>query len=477
MYRQLDEIQKDANRQVYAKVLEVNNYARDIRDLNERILKSEALGDNPNDLKDRRDALIDKLSEIVNISVGRSDKDELIVYISGENLVQGEVLHELQTIANPDKKGFYDVTWKKTGAKVYHEAGSLSGLIDVRDKILQDNLNNINSLAVNIVDLTNEVHRDGFGKNGETNINFFKEMTVSDNVEGNFDLNNDGYLDTTAIFKVAGKNKVDASAAIGITGTLTIVTNDELEASVPVDYTATDTVMSVMKKINDAKLGVSAYINHDGQLAIKATIAKDNESKNFMIRHLEDSGQFLVGLTGILKESGPNGAFNYNKINDIAKFLPDRESITIAPRHNPASYMAISKEVEINIDRIAASRGKDIGGTGDYNTTNGIGDGSNALGIANLRHKAAMVENNATFSDFYTSLISKIGSQGQEADDRVKNQETMLSNLGNLRESFSGINLDEEMANMVAFQHAYNANARMISTVDKMLETIIRLGS
>jgi len=88
-----------------------------------------------------------------------------------------------------------------------------------------------------------------------------------------------------------------------------------------------------------------------------------------------------------------------------------------------------------------------------------------------------MIDANATFNDFYTSLIGRIGSQGEEAKDRVANQETLLKNLANLRESVSGINLDEEMANMVQFQHGYNASARVIAMIDRMLETIIKLGT
>ena len=65
-----------------------------------------------------------------------------------------------------------------------------------------------------------------------------------------------------------------------------------------IDYDVSDTVNSVIKKINDAQLGVSAYMDHNGQLAIKATLAKGETKTSFMIRHLEDSGQFLVGLTG-----------------------------------------------------------------------------------------------------------------------------------------------------------------------------------
>lgn len=477
IFRQLYSLREDADRQVVQKVEQINIYAADIRNLNERIQKAEALGDRPNDLLDKRDALIEKLSELVNVSVGRNDKDETIVYINGENLVQGNIFRPLKAVKNPENSGMHDIVWKDTETPVSVKNGELAGLVEVRDVIIRQNITDVNAFAINLSDLTNEIHRDGFGRRGETNIDFFRHLNISDNNEGNFDLNNDGVNDVSAIYKVAGNNRLDASAAIGITGTLTFARNDKLDSIAEIDYNESDTVNSVMKKINDANLGVVAYLDHNGHFAVKATASKDDDRKNFMIRHLEDSGQFLVGLTGVLKQSGPGGSFDYRRIDDIMKFIPQREHITVTPKFNPAAHMAVADTVMMDVDVIAASRGKDVGGTGDYNVTNGIGDGTNALQIANLRHKTSMVDTKSTFNEFYTALVSRIGSQGEETKNRIENQTVMLKNLENMRESISGINLDEEMAGMVAFQHGYNANARMISTIDKMLETIIRLGA
>ncbi len=321
VYNQLYDLRENANRQVAHRVEQINMFARDVRDLNERIMKSEALGDKPNDLKDRRDALIEQMSHMVNISVGRTDKDETIVYIAGENLVQGPLLHQLAAVQDPENNGMLKVVWKETGTDVSVKGGELAALLDVRDKILRDNINSVNAFAVNIVDMTNEVHRDGFSRRNETNIDFFRHLTASDNPEGNFDLNTDGVEEVSAIFKVAGSNRLDASAAIGITGTLTFNTNDERDMQVQIDYNAKDTVNSVIRKINDANLGVVAYVDHNSQLALKATIAKDNDKKNFMIRHMEDSGQFLVGFAGILKQSGTQGAFDYRGSMMCASFF------------------------------------------------------------------------------------------------------------------------------------------------------------
>ncbi len=476
IFRQLYDLREDANRQVAQRVEQVNLYAREIRDLNERIQKAEALGDRPNDLLDKRDAFVEKLSTIVDISVGRSDKDEHIVYIGGENLVQGNIYRPLKTVKNPDNNGMYDVLWN-TETAVTVKGGELAGLIDVRDNILRQNINDINAFAVNFTDMVNEVHKDGFGRRGETNVNFFEHLPVSDNSEGNFDLNNNGINNVTAIYKIAGNNKVDSSAAIGIRGTLTFARNNELDAVAEIDYNESDTVNSVIKKINDAKLGVAAYIDHRGHFAVKATLSTDNDKKNFILRHLEDSGQFMVGLTGVLKQSGPQGSFDYRRVDDIIKLLPPRDNITITPKYNPAAFMAVSDDIMMDVDKIAAAKGKDIGGTGDFNTSNGIGDGSNALEIASLRHRHAMVDSKSTFNEFYTSIISRIGAQGEESKNRLENQTVMMKNLENIRESISGINLDEEMANMISFQHGYNAAARVITTFDNMLDVIInRMG-
>ena len=476
IYRQLYELRHNANREVDFTVSRINNYAREISDLNQRIVKAEAVGDRPNDLLDRRDAVIEKLAELIDISVSRSDRDEIIVYTNGENLVQGGIVRQMRTVNDAANDGMSRVVWDQTGTAVNPDSGALGSLLEIRDSVLRENINDINAFAVNLMDMTNEIHRDGYGRNGETGINFFEYLPVTNNIDGNHDFTNDGIEDMTAIFKVAGNNSIDASAAIGITGTLTFARNDAMESRVNIDYNESDSTLSVMKRINNADIGVVAYLDHNSRLALKAIAAEDDHRKSFMIRHMEDSGQFLTGFTGVLRESGPPGAFNYNRVNDIMKLLPERDNITLTPEYNPAAHISVSKPVINNVDNIAASSAKGAGGTGGPETDSAIGDGTNALRLAAVRNKDSMVDKNTSFGDFYTSLISRIGVQGEEADERIKNLNTLMKNLVNMRESVSGVNLDEEMISMVAFQHGYNASARMLSTVNEMLETIIFLG-
>ena len=75
-------------------------------------------------------------------------------------------------------------------------------------------------------------------------------MMISDNIDGNFDLNSDGVDDVTAIFKVSGANKLNASAAIGISGTLTFAMNNGADTELQINYNSSDTANTIIKKIN-----------------------------------------------------------------------------------------------------------------------------------------------------------------------------------------------------------------------------------
>ena len=133
--------------------------------------------------------------------------------------------------------------------------------------------------------------------------------------------------------------------------------------------------------------------------------------------------------------------------------------------------------MEVNLDlmgsdglkKIAAAAKPD--GYDSSNPTPPPGDGSNALLIAQLRHEAAV--NGATFGDYYNGLVAELGVQGQEAERMVDNQEILTLEIDNRRQAVSGVNVDEEIVNMIRFQQGYNASARLITVVDEMLEVLI----
>ncbi|OPJ56054.1 flagellar hook-associated protein FlgK [Alkalithermobacter paradoxus] len=136
----------------------------------------------------------------------------------------------------------------------------------------------------------------------------------------------------------------------------------------------------------------------------------------------------------------------------------------------PAKSIKISNLIEQDLDYIAAA-------SSSYPDGRGIpGDGSNALLLSEVRDNHNMFAWGSP-DDFLKSLVSNLGVDAQEARRMTENQEVLLYQVDNQRQSISGVSLDEEMANMVRFQHSYNAAARMITAMDEMVDVIInRLG-
>ncbi|MEJ2285661.1 MAG: flagellar hook-associated protein FlgK [Desulfobacterales bacterium] len=103
------------------------------------------------------------------------------------------------------------------------------------------------------------------------------------------------------------------------------------------------------------------------------------------------------------------------------------------------------------------------------------GNNDQAIAIANLQHSLTMNGNSSTFEDYYNSLVSQVGGDLQSADGYFTHQSNMVVQLENRRESISGVSLDEEMVNLIKFQTAYDAAAKLITTADELLQTVLNM--
>jgi len=128
-----------------------------------------------------------------------------------------------------------------------------------------------------------------------------------------------------------------------------------------------------------------------------------------------------------------------------------------------ASDISVNPVIAGDVNLIAAS------GTG------APGDNSNAIAIANLQNSLLMSGGTSTYDDFYNSLVSDVGIAVRSAQVNYDHQTAMVSSLDNYRESIAGVSLDEEMVNLVKFQHAYDAAAKLISAVDEMMNTVMSM--
>lgn len=225
----------------------------------------------------------------------------------------------------------------------------------------------------------------------------------------------------------------------------------QLSQYMPVEVTINDNhTISVTTSANGQNIDV---------LALDKQGIKDitPDLKTGLLKGLEDSKQYAKDYQKQLNEYTTTLA---NSINRIHTDNGGKPIFTFNP-NNPAGTITINKD----LDKIVAG-------------TSGDGDGSVALEILKLRDEKVTINGvDTTFDQYYKNLIGDVGVKSQHAESMVEGQQTLIGYLDERYESISGVSIDEEVVNLVQFQKAYDANAKVISTLTEMLDTIInRLG-
>lgn len=126
--------------------------------------------------------------------------------------------------------------------------------------------------------------------------------------------------------------------------------------------------------------------------------------------------------------------------------------------------MAVNKTILNDVGRIAAG-----------NKPKAPGDNTIALMISALQNRGVLNSGSDSFDDFYNTIVGQIGTLTQRSVKTFESQKNILTQLSNIRESISGVNLDEETAKMIEMQKSYEAAARMIKTADELLDTVLNL--
>ena len=466
-YDRLKEVRTMIDDDVVVSVGEVNGMLADIRNLNLEIVKSEALGDNPNDLYDRRDLLVNKLSDYLPVTVDNRDPDEFLIHTGGLHLIQGKQVSYLAAEPNPANESYHDIVWDANGENLNLKSGKLGSLIELRDTDLRGEIQSLDEMTLAFADLVNGIHRDAWSSNGQTGYDFFTEYPFVDNLSGNYDRSGDGELDSTYVYRLTGIHSLDPAAPVGFAGTITL---DGSDGPVDVPYTAMDTVETILGRINSSPAEVTARLDRDGKLELRAGISGGLDNPDFVIRHVEDSGQFLTGYAGILGGSGPAAAFDWQGPDAVLALRPGGAAYSVAPLSHPSGWLRVNEELKADPSKIASA-------LSDSGARPSGGDNRGAADIAQLRHRPVLAGRSATFDDWFALASADIGLKGEVAAQTNESQDLVMKELEDLRQSVSGVNLDEEFAEMIKFQHGYNAAARFVTTIDEMLDTIInRLG-
>lgn len=438
MSGRFEEIRTQNNNDMIAMVNDINSYATAIANLNlqitEGIGKTQGLKQ-PNDLLDQQDALIAKLSAIVNVSVLPQENGTSSIFIgNGQSLVLGGSTATFTTLQSTFDSNRLEIGLKTTNSvteiTTQISGGSLAGSLRFRDEVLDPAQQKLGRVAVGLAMEINALHEQGFDLSGNAGEALFSfsgaEIPVIKSPQ------NGGNASVTANFQDVNSNP---SAA----GSLDF-SDFKLEYVSGTDYTLTrlrDNQVFSLTANATATAGVVSLSSATGLPGIDITVDQN--------AGVSGGDQFLIRPT-------------YNAAQKMAVAIDDPRKIAAAT----------NIELDTNGDPVVDSSGNPVIIKGAM-----PGDNRNALQLANLANKLGMLGGTASFNSTYNEVVSGVGTLTRAAKLGASAQETLLNQAKGARESLAGVNLDEEAANLIKFQQAYQASAQAISVARSLFDTLL----
>jgi flagellar hook-associated protein 1 FlgK len=420
-YNQLINLKGNTQGVIKQNVVDINNILDQINELNQQVISVKVGGNEPNDLMDKRDLLVDQLSAKFGITIDKKSlagEDLRPTDIEGMDnayLVRCNPNAEVRRfsyvnsieLTDPDVAEKYTVTYYKNGDM---------------------------SSAENKVTMTMDLDSEKYKELDQCRVLW---------------ADNEGYAIDASGNRIAGKDSNDVDILDGIEGST--------EAA------------STLATMDDIKL----FKPEKGELKGYMSVQQDIDIYVDQLNRLAKGIAFSINAVHSVKDNG--------NLDDPMFFVNSKDSAQTGEKDITAGNISVNEKLLKDVMQIKVGQGDTPGAT----------DGSRALAIAKIRDLRLNIQsikaetttvgfldeftnlNGMTIGGYFKDTVNRLAVQTQEAKRIVKNHEALLSSLDESRASVSGVSLDEEMANMIQFQHAYQANAKIISTVDELLDVVI----
>lgn len=506
------------NEEITTSVEEINSITKEIAFLNNKIQVENAVGSSgfpPNDLLDSRDRLLKELSEKLQVdTIKLKDGTINITVGSGITLVTGAVSVPMSVVRNEYDATRLEVavsaspgTPKKSVITQQLSGGSLSGLIDTRDNVLEPAIRELGKLAIGIQDNFNRqqsMGRDLNGKQGEnlfsdindpqkvlsrtlgsrdntnkTNFEVYirnSEKLTGDNYQMRYDGTNLEVLDKdNTVIQTFNAADIAAMSAgqqriVADTGlTLSIDTNglsagdtfqirpthtgaNDIERVLtdPEKVAAADNPLAIaeVNNPNNVKLGLyeitGSTATPPGPLPdASIRIEVDAGGNNYSIRN--SAGAVISGPTAIPADQIIDDATAGIRF-ELKGILAGNEAFTITHADNPG-----------------------------VNTTKAFGPGNNTNMVTMLGFQSAKTLDGGTnsFSESYADMVTGVGVNTKSREISRDSFKTLLSGAEERMAGVQGVNLDEEAANLIQYQQSYAAAARIITVARETFQTLL----
>ncbi len=439
VYSDISNLTDQLNLSLETAVSKVNEIVGKIADLNQQIL-AQRINGSPNDLLDKRNQLVTQLAEYLDIRYYENEDQSMTVTTGrGYVLVSRSSSYQLD----------YDngnIRWESSGAANRDitetiTGGKMGGWLDMRDEIIPEYKADLNELAKTIIWQVNKLHSLGVGLEG------FSSVT------GTYSISNAGAsLDSSGLdFQDEITDGTFSFWVYDSNGNVVDLGGPGRSLTVTIDADTT-TVNDIVTALNGLHGGnISASVNADGKLTIQASGG--------------DRFAFSGDSSGVLAALGINTFFKGSSPAD----------------GDYARFISMNTALEANKNYIAAGR---VGSSGQISP----GDNANALAMAELQHQQVNMTRyyydreqsgateesvSDTINGYLYALEGAVGIKSQSVIRSREYNEVITNELAETRDNISAVSVDEEMTNIIKYQHAYAAAARLIAVADEMFQTLL----
>jgi flagellar hook-associated protein 1 FlgK len=499
----MDSLRGQVNSELRSSVNEINRISKAVADLNETIVVQEgrAQGQPANDLLDQRDLLIRDLSAYVSVTTIQQDDGSINVMAgTGQVLVVGNKASTLEVyseVSDPNQLGIAIQGSGGIQVPITEQltSGRIGGLISFRDRMLDPAVNSFGLVAVGLSNFINEQQTQGMDLDGALGADFFntpkpEALTLSGttgNISVNYDdisqlTNNDYTLRFNAGAWQLTQN--DTDQLVSMTGSGTAVDPfiaDGLSFEINAAPSNGDTYL--IRPTRNAATDIKMELVNNRQIAaaspIRSLVATTNTG----------TGQISAGTVSDINNSAFQSGAGQLSPPVLVRFTTGT-SYDVYDNSNPSTPVLLEAGIAYNpaaggevfptpggLDhgysvQLAGSPAAGDEFSTEYNT-GGVGDNRNALLLSAVASNKLMSNGTASINDTYSSLVADVGTGTKQAEFNATAQKRVLDQAIATRESISGVNLDEEAANLVRFQQAYQAAAQVISVANSLFDTIL----
>jgi len=409
-------LHQDVNQQIIGTADEINDLLSQIADLNLKIVSAEGGSISPSDavgLRDQRAIAMGKLAEITDIRTIEQPTGDVTVFSGGEFLVNLGI-HRTVEVVNESDNGLptAEIRIKDIGTPLTAGGGKLAGLIASRDEILGGFLDGLDEFTRALTFEFNKLYSGGQGLTG------FSTLTSEFGVQ-----NAQVALDQAGL----SFTPVNGQFQVQVTNSQTGITNTT-DIRVDLNGLGADTTLADIAAQLDAIDGIAASVTDDGELRIGADAP-------------EISFAFANDTSGALAALGLNTFFS----GDGSKSIGINQLLRADP-----------KKLAMSSGGVAA-------------------DTQNGLLLANLLTAPLASHNDESLAGLYDRLTNDVAQAAQTSRGATDGYRVFQQALEAQHQAISGVNLDEEAVRMIAIQRAFQASAKVISTVDEMLDILVNL--